>query len=237
MRRELERGWQAVVLAAVASMFAAPVAGAQAIYWTSFTGATAGTPGSAVGTITTPSGAVGLSYTGEVQSGSQTNNSGQNFFQPVTTFNGGTGNAPPRSDFIQLYGGNTLTNTITFSTPVNNVFFAVLSLGQSGNPVQYVFNTPFSIVSQGPSNAYGGCSTCLSNTGNVLTGTEGDGTLLFSGTISSISFTISGNEVYHGFTVGVGGIANQSTVPEPSSVALLGTGLVGLVPVARKLRK
>lgn len=238
MEREFERRSQVVACVAAAFMFAAPLAGAQTIYWTSFTSATAGAPGSAIGTITAPGGTVGVSYSGEVQAGSQTNNAGYNFFRPVGTFNGGTGTAPSNGDFIQLHGGNTLTNTITFSTPVNNLFFAVLSLGAGGNPVQYVFNTPFSIASQGPSDVFHGCATCLSQSGNVLTGTEGDGTLLFSGPINSLSFTISGDEIYHGFTVGVNDVAGQSTVPEPSSMALLGTGLFGLVPMGlRKLRK
>ena len=53
------------------------------------------------------------------------------------------------------------------------------------------------------------------------------------GTFSSISFTHT-SENWHGFTVGVTGEAVP--VPEPASLLLLGTGLVGAVRAARKRR-
>jgi hypothetical protein len=43
----------------------------------------------------------------------------------------------------------------------------------------------------------------LSQTGNALTGTEGDGVIQFSGTCSSIRFTDPIYENYSGFTLGV----------------------------------
>jgi hypothetical protein len=60
-------------------------------------------------------------------------------------------------------------------------------------------------------------------------GTEGDGTLKFNGPIQDLSFTAAPSEFWHGFSVGT-----ESTVPEPSSIALLGTGLFGLVPIMRR---
>ncbi len=63
-------------------------------------------------------------------------------------------------------------------------------------------------------------------------GTEGDGTLIFNGPITSVSWYAAPTENWHGFTVGA-----NSTVPEPGSMALLGTGLIGLAPVLRRRRK
>lgn len=58
---------------------------------------------------------------------------------PPGTFNGGTvGNAPPSSGgIIQLYGGHTGVNTLTFESAVTNPVIAIWSLGQEG--VECVF--------------------------------------------------------------------------------------------------
>ena len=231
--------FSAVVAAAMAL---SGTAGAQSVFWTNWTAispnANATTPGSATGTIAAPGGPIGVSYTGEADAGSQTSGGGgNNYWQPAATFNGGVaGNEPSNNGFIQLTGGNQLTNTITFAAPVHNVFISILSLGQGGNTVSYTFSNPFTIVSQGAEAYYGGCSSCLTETGNTVSGTEGDGTLMFAGNFTSLSFTISGNEFYHGITVGVAGPATTTT-PEPSSMALIGTGLFGLVPMVRRRRK
>lgn len=223
-----------VALGALAAAVATAPAGAQA-NWAHWTAATnGGTTGTATGSITTSGGAVGVTYTGNVTF-SQLNGSGTNFWLPTSTFTNATSGAGPTTpDMIALTGGQgTGTNTLTFSVPVNNLFMAIESLGPGS---QFIFNQPFTILSQGPS-SFGGTNTSLTQTGNTLFGSEGNGVIQFTGPITSLSWTDPNPEYWHGFTVGADAIAGQSTVPEPSSMALLGTGLVGLVPMMRRRRK
>lgn len=223
--------------ALAAAVAATPMsrAGAQTV-WTSWTAFTAGqTTGTATGTI----GSTTVSYAGEVDAGSVVNspvappNTGI-WREPSTPLAyGGTG--PKTNDFIQVSGGTgTGTNTLSFSAPVDNVFLAIVSLGQPGSPAQFDFDHAFTITSQGVGN-FGGSSTALTQTGNTLFGSEGNGVLQFTGPITSISWTNPVHEFYYGFTVGAA--AGTSTVPEPGSLALLATGLIGLAPIARKRRR
>ena len=214
-------------LALVAAALPASRAGAQ-VTWTSWTSASTGqTTGTASGTM----GSTTVSYAGEVGSGTLVNNTGGFVWNETGTplAYGGTG--PTRTDFIQLLGGTgTGTNTLTFSSPVNNLFLAVVSLGQGGSAASFNFADAFTINSQGAGH-WGGSATSLVQSGNTLTGAEGNGVLRFSGPVTSLSWTNPGYENYYGFTVGT------STVPEPSSIALLGSGLVGLVPLVRRRRR
>jgi PEP-CTERM motif len=218
------------IFVVVTLMAAVHPASADMISWVELSTATAGNPGSASGIINLPGGSpVGVTYTGEVFF-AQTNNSGTYFWNPASTFTSAeVSNVPPTSDLIALIGGNTTVNTITFSRPVVDPVLDILSLGSPNIPITYNFNAPFDILSDGPSTIYGGPGILTALPGNILRGVEGDGTIIFRGTFTSISFTVPQAENYHGFTVGL------RTVPEPASFALIGTG-VGLLLVFSRRR-
>jgi hypothetical protein len=217
--------------------FAVP-AGAQT--WVDWTAVAPGAPagGSAKGNLPLGTGPVGVTFNGEVRSGSSisTGSSAGTYFDPAFgpgTFVSATAPVGPTNNgWIQLIGPSQ-GNILTFDSPVNRIFFAIISLGQAGQTVDYAFDLPFTILSQGPGN-WGGCYTCLSQIApNVIHGEEGNGVLMFEapGGISSLAFSVLDTEDFHGFTIGVDAV---TATPEPASLALLATGLVGVFGVARR---
>lgn len=214
--------------------------GAATIDWTTWT---AQPTGSTVdGTLTAGSTPVSVTYSGEIAF-TQLNGTGTNYYQPASTFTAPptVTNAPP-SDMIAIDGSAT-THTVTFGTAITNPIMEIVSLGTPGLGTQYDFSLSagqsMSILAQGPSNAYGGCSTepCLSLSGTTLTGHEADGIIQFTGTYTSLSWTAANPEYWNGFTFGVTGLAAPSGAPEPAtwgtfSVALL-VGLLFFVQSRR----
>lgn len=147
---------------------------------------------------------------------------------PASTWADGAvvANAPaPGDGIIQLFGGTSNVNTLTFSTAVVNPVIAIWSLGQGGSTASFNFigATPV-LVAGGPNAEYGGASITV--VGNDVFGNEGNGTVMFVGTYSSISWTNPEYEGWYGYNVGM-----TAAVPEPESYALMlaGLGVVGLL--------
>jgi hypothetical protein len=225
------------LLLAACAVSTSPLAHADTIAWANWSTATSGNPGSATGTI----GSVNVTYTG--QTSGLTNVPS---WTPVSTFTGGlVGNAPPHTPTIQIEGGSSLTETISFSSTVVDPIFAIWSLGTPTIPAAFDFSSKsgqsFNLLGGGPSAEFNGST--LTSTGSVVRGTEGNGLVQFNGSFDSITFTTPNFEFYYAFTVGYdatltgGGGPTPGPVPEPATLSLFGLGVAALPLVRRSLSR
>jgi hypothetical protein len=125
-------------------------------------------------------------------------------------------NAPPAAELVALSTAG--PKTITFGQPISGLYLAIISW--NGNAAQ--FNQPFQIISSGQ--GYWGSGTITLGANNTFVGTgEPHGILYFPGTFSSLTFSDTSNEFWHGLSVGVEGLA--PVVPEPSTGAMFAIAL------------
>lgn len=202
-------------------------ASAAPVLWTDWVSAT-GTSASGV------LGAVNVEFTGLLNPVPLLDGSGAGFWavnSDIYTF--APSGSPPSGDIIRLTGGQQAgVQTLAFSAPLTDPVLAILSLGQPGFGVSYDFDAPFDILNQGAGYFGGGPTSLAELPGDVLVGTEGHGIIRFSGTFTSISWTIPTAEFWHGFQLGVVDEAPAPAVPLPLGSLLLLTGL-GSLAVAR----
>jgi hypothetical protein len=225
---------RSIILPAIVLVFAS-VAAADT-YWTDWL--TASTPG-VQGTINIGESAVNVSFNGAYSFAQTTG--GTNYWNPATPYLSTTViNAPLSSDIIALNDGGTAT--ITFSQAVQNPIFALASW----NGVSVDFGAPIQFLSFG-AGYWGNGIPIVDSTGfyseAYLNGAHNEvhGAILLPGTFTSITFTHT-TENWHGFTLGALGLGNLSTesdtmsapVPEPTTLLLLGFGLIGIAGYGRK---
>jgi len=153
--------------------------------------------GDVEGTATVSGGTVTVTYSGE-RAFVQTS-CGTNYWNPSTPYISATvPNAPPDCDIIAL--SQATAKTLSFSEPVANVFFAVVSLNGNG----YRFDRDFDILSFGC--GYWGCGTLTKEvnppTYDLIGSGEPHGVIQLLGSFSSVSWTSLSNENWNGFSIG-----------------------------------
>ncbi|WP_172399657.1 PEP-CTERM sorting domain-containing protein [Geothermobacter hydrogeniphilus] len=217
-----------LVMLMTAGMFS--TAGASTIGWTDWTAATTGASGSAKGAISVGGSNIDVAFNGVLsfaQLGTGTNFWTEGSPAPYTN-NPVIDNAPTPSELLGLNLRGSYS--LTFSEPVANPVMAIVSLGRINQPVSYVFDTPFTLLSEGQ--GWWGDGNYTLGGSNVLTGYELHAAIQFEGLLSSIKWTSAPDEYWHGITVGVPD--DVAPVPEPSLMLLLGSGLAGLALLRRK---
>jgi hypothetical protein len=210
-------------LLALAGLTAAP-AMALPVYWADWTAATTGASGSAQGTITVDNGdTVGVTYSGDLAFASTSNSPPGFWTGPDNTYqSAAVDNRPDNGDILAISAST--SRTLTFSTAVDNLFFAVVSLNGNG----YLFDHDFTVESFGA--GYYGNGTLTKQVTNdgrfMLVGSgEGHGVIRFNEAVSSITWSSQTAEYWNGFTVGTYGTAPVAAVPEPETYAMMACGL------------
>lgn len=199
---------------------ALPQAASAAITWTDWTQAGANT---VIGTV----GGVGVTYTGDVVAPTRVNGPGIQYWNPFPSGDGPL-TAPDPLDIIATSASG--TKTIVFGSAVTDIYLALNSWnGQTAN-----FTAPFTVHAEGC--GYWGCGTAVVSNANTTVFGNGElhGILKFSGTFTSLTYTDTFDEYWHGIQVGIG---RAGAVPEPSTWAMLILGFGAVGGAMRQRRK
>jgi hypothetical protein len=151
------------------------------VYWASWTSAGTGT---ASGTLSPPSGAIAVTYTGDLYGSQITGTSDP--WTPTSFFTGPTvPDAPPGPGMLEIAGGTSQHDGFTFSEPVTNPLIAITSLGTGweSQSATLIFSAPITVVSAdaGQSPYFAGTSSILAADGGV-SGVEASGVVEVEGT-------------------------------------------------------
>ena len=138
-------------------------------------------------------------------------------WDPATSFAGGVvDNAPDTDMLVKISHAGHFA--VSFSQEVHDAAVSMWSVGQGNVPVTYSFDRAIDLVAGGPSAEYGGSS--LVQSGNAVTGAEGNGTVTLGGSMTGFGIDVIHDENYHGFTIG---LQHAQAVPEPAPMAACGS--------------
>jgi len=229
-------------------------ASAVPIQWTDWTTSSSANGFTGMGTITTPTSTVDVTYNNPQGVAFFQSSGGTDFWQnnragrnPATSpyTSSAVDNIPTGTDIVGLrFAGN---QTLTFSETIANPVFSYVSLNGNG----YSFDQDFEILSfgnpvDGNDCGFWGCGTSFKNVVDLggglfeyqLLGTgEPHGTLRFTGAFDTVSWRSLSSENWNGFTVGVQGTAEEvfnNQVPEPAVLVLMGLGLAGMAATRKR---
>jgi hypothetical protein len=162
---------------------------------------------------------INVSFTGEITGYTQTGGGGANYWTPTSTYTSSQVSTVPTTNGVIMLIGTAPVYTISFSQPIIDPAMDIATLGSLSQTAAWQFNAPFTLVSSGPGLLTGpsGGGTIEQYPNNLLEGAEGDGTIQFLGTYSSITWTVPLPEYFSGFTVGA---ARLAPVPEPGTFIL-----------------
>lgn len=229
MKKSIQSYKTAKSLLGLALVLTVGAANALEIRWVDWLSSSSLNGFTAIGTITTPTSIVTVTYNnplgvGFFQDGvgAETDYWAQGSFgslgrNPATSPYTSTGpkgvdNIPTGTDIIALQFAG--TQTLTFSEAIANPYFSYVSLNGNG----YGFDQDFEILSFGNSIdgndiGYWGAGTSSKNvtaTEFQLLGTgEPHGTLRFTGAFNTVSWRSLSNEFWNGFTVGIQGTVGE----------------------------
>lgn len=145
-------------------------------------------------------------------------NGGTDYWAPSAPYlSAGVPNAP-HTDIVGVVDF-AATHSITFGSAVTNPYMAIVGLGSSSVNTQWVFDSSFTILSQGVG-FFGGPGTLTALPGNTLDGAEGSGVIQFIGTFTSISWTVVNGEQPWSDADNIVGIT-VGLVPAPGGVAAM----------------